>query len=57
MCAGVLWDVTGNYAAPLLMSFGFSLMGLLSAWLLPSPRNRKIPDWESHLPAKLRAIN
>ena len=31
VCAGVLRDGTGTYAAPLLMSLGFSLMGLFSA--------------------------
>ena len=51
VCAGFLWDITGTYVAPLIMSLVFSLMGLLSAWLLPSPRVRQIPDWESHLPA------
>ena len=46
-CAGVLWDLTGNYAAPLFMSLGFSLMGLFFAWLLPSPRARLIPfGWD-----------
>ena len=54
VCAGVLWDLTGTYAAPLLMSLVFSLMALFSAWLLPSPTVRQIPDWESHLPANLR---
>ena len=57
VCAGVLWDVTGTYAAPLIMSLVFSLMGLFSAWLLPSPRARQIPDWERHLPANLRATD
>ena len=54
VCAGILWDLTGTYAAPLLMSLGFSVMALFSAWLLPSPRARQIPDWKSHLPAELR---
>ena len=54
VCAGFLWDLTGTYMAPLIMSLVFSLMGLFSAWLLPSPRARQIPDWESHLPANLR---
>ena len=54
VCAGVLWDLTGTYAAPLLMSLAFSLMALFSAWLLPSHTVRQIPDWESHLPANLR---
>ena len=57
VCAGFLWDLTGTYVAPLIMSLVFSLMGLLSAWLLPSPRTRQIPDWESHLPANLRATD
>ena len=57
VCAGFLWDFTGTYVAPLIMSLVFSLMGLLSAWLLPSPRDRQIPDWESHLPANIRAAD
>ena len=52
--AGVLWDLTGTYAAPLYMSLGFSLLALFSALLLPTTRARLIPDWESHLPANLR---
>ena len=57
VCAGVLWDLTGTYLAPLIMSLVFSSMGLLSSWLLPSPRDRQIPDWESHLPASVRAAD
>ena len=54
--AGILWDVTNTYAAPLIVSLGFSLMGLVSAFLLPSPRSRLIPDWEDHLPANIRSL-
>ncbi len=54
VCAGILWDITGTYLAPLLMSLGFSVLALISAWLLPSPHVRLIPDWETHLPANLR---
>jgi len=54
--AGILWDITGTYAAPLIVSFGFSLLGLVSAVLLPSPRSRLIPDWEHHLPANIRSL-
>ena len=54
VAAGVLWDLTGTYLAPLYMSLGFSVMALVSSVLLPSPRVRQIPDWESHLPANLR---
>lgn len=57
VCAGFLWDLTNTYMAPLIMSLVFSLAGLLSAWLLPSPRTRQIPDWESHLPASVRAAD
>ena len=53
--AGVLWDVTGTYMAPLLMSLGFSLIALISAVLLPSPRVPLLPDWESNLPQHLRS--
>lgn len=42
--AGILWDIANTYAAPLIMSLGFSLMGLVFALLLPSPRSRLIPD-------------
>ena len=53
--AGILWDITNTYAAPLFMSLSFSLMGLFSALLLPSPRSRLTPDWERHLPASIRS--
>ena len=53
--AGVLWDLTGTYMAPLLLSLGFSLLGLISAVVLPSPRVPLLPDWESLLPENLRA--
>ena len=52
--AGILWDMTNTYAAPLIMSLTFSLLGLVSALLLPSPRSRLIPDWEEALPAEAR---
>jgi len=53
--AGILWDITDTYAAPLFMSLGFSLMGLISALLLPSPRFRLTPDWERYLPPSVRS--
>ena len=54
VAGGLLWDFTGTYVAPLLLSLGFSTLALVQSWLLPSPRVRQIPDWESHLPANLR---
>ena len=52
--AGILWDMTNTYAGPLIMSLSFSLLGLASALLLPSPRARLIPDWEEALPVEAR---
>ena len=52
--AGVLWDVTGNYAVPLLLSLGFSLMALVFALMLPSPRFCLTPNWEEALPPEAR---
>ena len=54
VAGGLLWDFTGTYVAPLLLSLGFSTLALIQSWLLPSPRVRQIPDWETHLPANLR---
>ena len=53
--AGVFWDMTGTYLAPLLMSLGFSLIAFISAALLPSPKRNLVPDWESHLPLAMRS--
>ena len=53
--AGILWDITDTYAAPLILSLSFSLMGLVSALLLPNPRSCLTPDWERHLPASIRS--
>jgi MFS family permease len=53
--AGVMWDLTGTYMAPLLMSLSFSLIALLSAVLLPSPKVPLLPDWERSLPENLPA--
>ena len=53
--AGYFWDITGNYAIPLIMSLGFSLMGLVLALLLPSPSRRLIPHWEESLPLEARS--
>ena len=53
--AGVMWDLTGTYMAPLLMSLSFSLIALISAVLLPSPKVPLLPDWERSLPENLPA--
>jgi hypothetical protein len=43
---GFLWDSTGDYAAALGMSVGFSLLGLSSVQLLPSTARRLIANRE-----------
>jgi len=53
--AGVMWDLTGTYMAPLLMSLSFSLIALISAVFLPSPKVPLLPDWERNLPENLPA--
>jgi len=53
--AGFLWDITGNYAVPLMMSLGFSLMALFFALLLPSTSRNLIPHWEESLPPEARS--
>ena len=50
VCGGFIWDLTGSYAAPLILSFIFSSIGLFSALLLPSPRTLLTPDWERNIP-------
>ena len=52
---GFLWDLTGNYAAAIGMSFVFSLVGLSSVLLLPSTARRLIANWEESLPPEARA--
>ena len=53
--AGILWDITGNFRAPLLMALGFSLMALVSVLLLPTTSRNLIPHWEESLPPEVRS--
>jgi MFS family permease len=54
--AGFLWDITGNYAVPLLMSLGFSLMGLAAVLFLPPSSQVLTPHWEDALPPEARSV-
>ena len=54
--AGFLWDITGNFAVPLIMSLGFSLIALVLALLLPSPQFCLTPNWEESLPSEARFV-
>jgi MFS family permease len=52
---GLLWDLTGDYAAPVGMSLVFSLVGLSSVLVLPSTARRLIANWEESLPPEARS--
>jgi len=53
---GLLWDITGDYAAAVGMSFVFSLVGLSSVLLLPSTARRLLANWEESLPPEARSL-
>jgi MFS family permease len=55
MIGGLLWDITGDYAAAVGISFVFSLVGLSSVLLLPSTAHRLLADWEESLPPEARS--
>jgi MFS family permease len=52
---GFLWDLTGDYAAAVGMSFVFSLVGLSAVLLLPSTARRLLANWEEALPPEARS--
>lgn len=52
---GFLWDLTGNYAALVGMSFVLSLVGLSSVLLLPPTTRRLLANWEESLPPAARS--
>jgi MFS family permease len=52
---GLLWDLTGDYAAPVVMSLMFSLVGLSSVLVLPSTARRLLANWEESLPPEARS--
>lgn len=53
---GLLWDITGDYATAVGMSFVLSLVGLSSVLLLPSTARCLIPGWEESLPPEARSL-
>jgi len=55
MFGGLLWDITGDYAAAVGLSFVFSLVGLSSVLLLPSTAHRLLANWEDSLPPEARS--
>ena len=55
LAAGFLWDVTDAIWPMLILSFGLSLVGVVSIWALPTTSHQVIPGWEDSLPAGARA--
>ncbi len=52
---GFLWTFTGNYAGAVWLSFGLSLVGVVSIVALPSTSHHLIPHWEEVLPPEARS--
>ena len=51
---GFLRDWTGTYDWSVLLSFGLSAAAVVSIFLLPSTRERQLPNWEDALPLEAR---
>ncbi len=55
LLGGYLWDVTGGYNAAVFLSFGLSLVGVISIAALPGTSHHLIPRWEESLPPEARS--
>ena len=55
LLGGYLWDVTGGYNAAVVLSFGLSLVGVISIMALPGTTHNLIPRWEESLPPEARS--
>ncbi len=55
LLGGYLWDVTGGYNAAVVLSFGLSLVGVISIAALPGTSQHLIPRWEESLPTEARS--
>ncbi|MCH8281298.1 MAG: MFS transporter [Chloroflexi bacterium] len=52
---GFIWTQTGNYTASVWLSFGLSLVGVISIVALPNTAHHLIPHWEESLPPEARS--
>jgi MFS family permease len=52
---GLIWTQTGDYTGVLVLSFGASLTGVLSVFILPSTSCCLLPRWEEQLPPEARS--
>ncbi|MCI0782313.1 MAG: MFS transporter [Chloroflexi bacterium] len=55
LVGGILWDITGQFASPVILSSALSLVGLVSVLLLPTTSRPLIPNWEESLPPEARS--
>ncbi len=55
LAGGFLWDVTGEIWPMIVLSFGLSMVGVLSIMKLPSTHQHVLPDWEELLPPEARS--
>ncbi len=54
LLGGILWDVTGEYTAAVVLSFFLSLVGVVSIVVLPNTSHHLLPQWEESLPPEAR---
>ncbi len=52
---GFIRDLTGDFTGAIALSFGLSLIGVLSILFLPATSRRLIPRWEEALPPEARS--
>ena len=55
LLGGFIWTQTGNSTGAVLLSFGLSLVGVISIVALPNTAHPLIPHWEESLPAEARS--
>ena len=55
LLGGFLWDQTGSYDLAVVLSFGLSLVGVISIVALPGTSHHLIPRWEESLPPEARS--
>jgi len=55
LLGGFIWTESGSFTGAVLLSFGLSMVGVVSIWLLPNTSHHLIPDWEESLPLEARS--
>ena len=55
LLGGFIWTVSGSFTGALWLSFGLSLVGVISILALPKTSHHLLPDWEDALPLEARS--